>query len=611
MWRRLWALGAVLWSSLAASGGGAAPGWLRLDTPSLTVIGRVGERELREVAAEFERFREALAQLQPARATATIVPTVVIVFDSDRAFEPFRPLYRGKPVALDGMFVGSSEISYITLASRRRDVRPILHEYAHLMLANVTDDLPVWLNEGLAEYYSTFDLEDGRKAILGRPIESHLVKLQQSRLMRLDELLNVQHDSPHYNEGERRSIFYAQSWALVHYLLSGQPSRGDLLDKYMSAVEGGADAAEAWRRVFGNQPIAAGLKDYIDRSVFRIARLTLPERIEITAAVAGPLPDGDVEAFLGDLLYRQKRHDEAAASLERAAGRPDGARARTMLARLRVEQKRVADARALLAGSKTPSGDWLADYGFGVAVAEAFPLEKGILPREAAQAAAVARQGLRQTLAARTDLAHGWYVLAGLALGDGDLDTALTAIVRARALAPARLDYTVLHGDVLTRRRDYAGARNVLGQVLADRRAAAIHESVRTRLAFLGTAERAAAAAPEVEPPADDGRRIQVLRLREPQPGEERAAGMLTRVDCTRDGLAMRVRIRDETFQFRAGHYQDVEFVTYREELRGKIDCGPREPEDLVYITWRVSGNDRIVVAVEFLPKGYRLRGTR
>jgi hypothetical protein len=73
----------------------------------------------------------------------------------------------------------------------------------------------------------------------------------------------------------------------------------------------------------------------------------------------------------------------------------------------------------------------------------------------------------------------------------------------------------------------------------------------------------------------------------------------------------MRVRIRDETFQFHARHFQDVEFVTYREELRGKIDCGPREPEDLVYITWRVSGNDRIVVAVEFLPKGYRLRGTR
>jgi tetratricopeptide (TPR) repeat protein len=610
MRRRLWALGAVLGSSLAAFAG-AAPGWLRLDAPNFTVIGRVGENELREVAAEFERFREALGQLQHTRATATIVPTVVIVFDSDRAFEPFRPRYRGKPVDLDGMFVRSSEISYIALASGRRDVRPILHEYTHLMLANVTEELPVWLGEGLAEYYSTFELKGGRKAILGRPIEPHMDKLRQARLMRLEELLDVQHDSPLYNEGERRSIFYAQSWALVHYLLHGQPPRGDLLAKYIRAVEGGLDAGEAWRRVFGNQQIAAGLRDYLDQSHFRTTRLTLPERIEIATAAARPLPEGDVEAFFGDLLYMQKRDDEAEAFLQRAAERPDGARARTMLARLRAEQKRTADARALLARSTRPSGDWLADYGFGVAVGEAFPLEAGMLPPDAASSAAVARQGLRQALAARPDLAHGWYVLAGLALGQADLDTALTAIVRARALAPSRLEYRVLHGDVLTRRRDYAGARDVLGLVLTDRRAAPIHDSVRNRLAILESAERATAAMPDVEPPEDGGRSVQVIQLRETRLGEERAAGMLTRVDCTRDGLVMRVRIRNETHLFRAGHYQDVQFIIYRDELRGKIECGPREPEDLVYITWRASGADRVAVAVEFLPKGYRLKGTR
>jgi hypothetical protein len=116
---------------------------------------------------------------------------------------------------------------------------------------------------------------------------------------------------------------------------------------------------------------------------------------------------------------------------------------------------------------------------------------------------------------------------------------------------------------------------------------------------------------PDVEPPEDGGRSVQVIQLRETRLGEERAAGMLTRVDCTRDGLVMRVRIRNETHLFRAGHYQDVQFIIYRDELRGKIECGPREPEDLVYITWRASGADRVAVAVEFLPKGYRLKGTR
>jgi tetratricopeptide (TPR) repeat protein len=77
----------------------------------------------------------------------------------------------------------------------------------------------VWFNEGLAEYYSTFTpAANGKTAMLGRPIARHVLLLRE-RFLPIADLIAVDHGSPLYNEGERASIFYAESWALLHYLL--------------------------------------------------------------------------------------------------------------------------------------------------------------------------------------------------------------------------------------------------------------------------------------------------------------------------------------------------------------------------------------------------------
>ena len=59
--------------------------------------------------------------------------------------------------------------------------------------------------------------------MIGRVIEQPHPELRE-RFIPLPELMAVRHDSPLYNEGDRRSIFYAESWALLHYLLMGSPS---------------------------------------------------------------------------------------------------------------------------------------------------------------------------------------------------------------------------------------------------------------------------------------------------------------------------------------------------------------------------------------------------
>ena len=102
---------------VAFDGAPAQAQWRRLDSPNFVVIGDVPVRDLRDVAVQFEGFRETLGRVLSARVTTTAVPSVVIVFPSDQALAPFRPKYQGKPVEIAGLFV--APISATSRADRR------------------------------------------------------------------------------------------------------------------------------------------------------------------------------------------------------------------------------------------------------------------------------------------------------------------------------------------------------------------------------------------------------------------------------------------------------------------------------------------------------------
>ena len=66
--------------------------------------------------------------------------------------------------------------------------------------------MPLWLNEGFADYFSTYEESaGGQEALIGRAVSNHLYRLGQAKLLPLDELRQVDHGSPHYNERERQS----------------------------------------------------------------------------------------------------------------------------------------------------------------------------------------------------------------------------------------------------------------------------------------------------------------------------------------------------------------------------------------------------------------------
>ena len=136
-----------------AGAAGAAPSkWTRLRTPNFTLLGEHGDKPLRRVAERMEQFREVFGRVFPSTRRPTPAPIVVHVFGSERAYQPFMPLFNGKRVDVGGYFQPRGRLLHHAVHRGRRAGLPDdFHEYVHLLVGTTLADVPVWFNEGLAE----------------------------------------------------------------------------------------------------------------------------------------------------------------------------------------------------------------------------------------------------------------------------------------------------------------------------------------------------------------------------------------------------------------------------------------------------------------------------
>ena len=594
--------------------------WVRVETANLIVFGP-GEKRTREVTAEFERFREAIGHVLSGASVASAVPTIVVVFENDAAFSPYRPLYNGKPIKLGGFYTGTENDNMIAfpLGDRDNSLRIIFHEYSHLITANATRGLSPWVSEGLAEFYSTFEIRpDGKQALLGRVVPGHLELLNRtSKWLTLDELLNVRRDSPLYNEGERRSLFYAQSWALVHMFLTGEPDRSKQLTEYVDLTSGGMAPLEAWERAFGFVDVEKELRRYVTKYTLRGFLYRFPEGIGTLKAESMKPKPTDVDAVLSRLL-RFRDEEQVEPQLVRAANAaPESLLARALLGHRYVQGNNDQEGVRLLIAAAADASDWLTQYYVASGIAWETASPRG-------EARQVALSAADRVIAARPQLAHGYALKSRLAEGT----EAVALAQKARTLAPGREDYTFLEAQLRAENGDYAAARSTLAPLLTPIYRVEVRDRARSLMGQIVRAEafnakrggpppgtRAdrtdADSSAGSRPPGDAGTPSPspLWVFREVKPGEQRIEGTLERIDCTRTGaVTLVVRSGSEVKRFAAPQFSDVDFITYRELQGGSIACGERKTPEGVYVTWvplasAAAGVAGRPVAVEFLPE--------
>jgi hypothetical protein len=93
-------------------------------------------------------------------------------------------------------------------------------------------------------------------------------------LLKLDDLLSVDRQSPLYNEKDRRSVFYAQSWALTHWILRSQPDKTKALFAYLDRVSEGGQPMAAWKEAFGSANVERELEVYVRQHSFQAVLYT-------------------------------------------------------------------------------------------------------------------------------------------------------------------------------------------------------------------------------------------------------------------------------------------------------------------------------------------------
>jgi tetratricopeptide (TPR) repeat protein len=409
--------------------------WTELRTPNFTFFSHASERATRRIAADLEELRAALSRF----TTLTLhspVPTLIYVFRHDQDFTPYKMLYSGRPAAASGYFARREHANYIAInGDSRLDASAIVyHEYVHYFASVNLPGLPLWFEEGLSELYSSFRVA-GDKVQLGFPDAVHLWLLNTSPLIPLDELLAVDHGSPLYNERDRKGMFYAQSWALVHHLLVGSDQRRPEAHRFVALVAAGESPAEAFRTAFsgGQDQLEDELRQYVERRIFRYLEIRAPIEVEppmTTEQMRYP----DVLYRLGDLLAQiEAPRPEATAHFQKAVSiDPEHGPSLAGLGLLAERRANWADAERLYRHAMVAApDDPTVQHRSG-----AFLLERG-------QDLALARSALERATQLAPSFGQAWLDLARAHLAAGDFGhDALAAAEQAHRLLPWRQDVT-------------------------------------------------------------------------------------------------------------------------------------------------------------------------
>ena len=433
--------------------------WKVLETESLTVMGNARPDALLRAGREIERFRLSLREIAPSLRLDSPVPTRVIVFRDDSALTPFKPRSRGKPRDnVAAYFAPQPDVNYIVMApSRNREFtyRVIFHEYTHFIINRNIRRLPLWLNEGLAEFYSTFSgsERDGR-TMIGRPIEYHVARMATTTAIPLRKLIDPAAQGDLLRGAESTARFYAHAWALTHYLLLGDNgARRPLLGRYLLLLQAGKAPDVTFKEVFGPdlEPIDRGMRRHATNLTMPALQLAQPP--DASPETPRKMLDADARQVQGDLLIRLGDLDAGDEFVAQALEQDRlHVGARLSRARSLLGRDKAADAVDILSA---PDLEASSDFGVQLLRADA-------LRRSRRHEAAVA--AYRQAIALQPESPWPFYGLsmAQLALGDAGTSASFT---RCMMLQPGAEWYVVRLYEALRLGLDKYAATDALNYV--------------------------------------------------------------------------------------------------------------------------------------------------
>jgi tetratricopeptide (TPR) repeat protein len=478
------------------------PKWLEVHTAHFDVFTDAGEKRGREVALRMEQMRTLFGQMLLRDKLKMPVPITVIALKSDKYFGLVAPTKQNMQKAF---YVPGSDRIYIVLNLFEPDPwRAIAHPLAHYFMNYNYPPTQGWFDEGFAEYFGSLRVDSKGVDIGGDPEMSSewyedafenltrnpttpqsLTQLVSSPVwLNMVDLFTMKHDGSGAREGTHHTLYYAQSWMVVHYLINKNklPETGvyfDLVLNQKVPVEKAivqafdltpATLEEAVKTYFHSLP-NLGLamdrsKQPLDQAdVAQPYHLPAPFGEDEVAMAVTPTTDAEAKALIGDVMARiPERRDQALSELRQLTDDPkDNEAARRALAWDHVSQKKFDQAADELerASDLDPRDPWIWYYRAVLKYrrAEETHHEMQGLPNM--------MQDLRAVLDWYPEFAEAYNMLGMARVEGGGINSALEAQRMAIALAPRNLEYQFNLGQIYAAGKKWDQARDLFTRLKA------------------------------------------------------------------------------------------------------------------------------------------------
>ena len=326
------------------------PPWLEVHSTHFTVITDAGEKRGREVALRFEQMRAVFATLLTKERLNQPLPLTIFAFKSDQTYYQLAPLIHvpgnavGQPTDVPGFFLHGEDQDFIALnLAEPEPWRAVAHDFAHMLLNYNYPPAQGWFDEGLAEYFSSMRADDKRVEIGGDPElhpsvnqglpgnahseKSLLDLLGAGAWISIPDLFTTKHDTLTYNESTHHTLFYAESWIVMHYLLHEKkmPETGAYFNLVLNQH---VPVEDAIHQAYGmtSAQLEQAVKDYLHSQAALITALDSAQQQAVPAAgtsaeeqayrfaapvgpgdsaiTAIPLPESDARAYYAGIQIR-------------------------------------------------------------------------------------------------------------------------------------------------------------------------------------------------------------------------------------------------------------------------------------------------------------------
>jgi tetratricopeptide (TPR) repeat protein len=479
--------------------------WQQFRSAHFTLVTDAGEKKGREIILRFEQMRAVFSQLLSRNKPKMPVPLTIYALKDDKRFFQMAPLRDGQPISVPGFFVPGEDHQFIVLnAFEEEPWRAIQHQFAHLMLNYNYPPTQPWFDEGFAEYFASMRLDNKQfeigndpeltsnytEDLLGNQTEAHNPPKSLTELLggwvwlSLPDLFTMKHDTSSHQEGSHRTLFYAQSWMVMHYLINKEklPETGT----YFGLVETQhVPVEEAIQQAYGMSAaqLDKAVKDYFhslsqlkqDADAARrpdaapnrpqIYHFPAPIGPDELAAEMKIVPQADAEAQLAEVMVRiPERREQGLKEVDRLLQLTDkngqlvdNEIAHRGLAWVHLEKKEFPEAAEELgkAAALDPRDVWNRYY-------------LSLVKYKTAQARHEEMQGLpnmmidlRVAIDWYPDFAEAFNMLAMARIEGGGTASALESIKQAIALSPRNEQYVLNLGQIQEAAKKWDAAQEI------------------------------------------------------------------------------------------------------------------------------------------------------